>query len=433
MNRIDPDLFERFRTDLQNEGGYSEEGINLMVEHPTEVINYYIHSGLTPETEGLWEEDDDTLEELRPRTTPTPLASEVQTYTMEGINIAQTEYLSTTTLVLSDKTGEADKPTDEKGSPARLLETVSGKLELLIKVRGQDGITASEMTGYRPYGRRTVDREFEILKDLGILVPANRKNHYRFSDMMIGDSENYTKTMINAINDIKHKTGVKGEIRPLHRGNITKEQRSAVKELIKATVIDQMNFFQKPDIPKDKTLWHIIDNNLLSSSQISSFAQKINKASRKSISPERIWILNRDESVEEAIEKIKMFSPNAIYDVALNKRSDIDAVPDSEGDNLIKMLVFEGGIGDFSQVGGIVAALRTLHLEQEEIIPSLLQIYSVLNNSVYEGDVPPLELLSKSPKEFARQFIFNLPPIESMPIDEIPKLNSALLEILIAA
>ncbi len=321
----------------------------------------------------------------------------------------------------------------DKGCPEKLLEDIRNNDILLRKALSEEGISRQEILAIRDWSERTVDREVEILKALGIFVPIEEKTgHYKFSDMMKGPNENYTKTMINAINDIKYQVGQKGEERPLNRYDIPKDKRPAVKELIKMTVLHQANLMQRSATLENKVLWHIIERDVLSDSQKNSFAQQINTASMKSGSPERIWILKREETIKEAIAKIKAICPNAVFDVALSSPDHIEKIPALEGEKEIKMLVFKGTAGDFSQIEGVIAALRALHLKKEQVIPALLRIYSIMAGAPYTGEIPS-EATLEDVREFARKFIFDLPPATELPVDDIPKLNERLKELLIAA
>jgi len=158
----------------------------------------------------------------------------------------------------------------------------------------------------------------------------------------------------------------------------------------------------------------------------------MNNASKESRSPERIWILRRGESIRQAVSRIKKECPSAIFDVALTNINHIKRVPILKGEDKIKMLVFKGKAGDFRQVGGVIAALRALHLPKGDIIPTLLRIYSAMEGSLYQGKIPPPSAVD-DPREFARTFIFDLPPIRSMSVNDIPKMNEQLLKLLTAA
>ena len=96
------------------------------------------------------------------------------------------------------------------------------------------------------------------------------------------------------------------------------------------------------------------------------------------------------------------------------------------------MLVFEGQAGDFRQIEGIIIALRALHLERNKVIPALLRMYAIMKGEPYEGKIPPVSMLDR-PRDFARTFIFDLPPVTGVPVNDIPELNKRLKEFLIAA
>ncbi|MFH1394911.1 MAG: hypothetical protein ABIH09_02005 [Candidatus Omnitrophota bacterium] len=330
-----------------------------------------------------------------------------------------------------------------KSPPAECLKIIK-RTELFEEtIDREKGVTPEKMLGLYPdiptdarrYVLNSVYKQFEVLVDLGIFERV-REGGYCFSDIMMDQNKGdiYTKSLINAVCNIKYKFSKADEEKQLlWQDNIPKEKVPVVKELIKMTIFNQINTDQKPIIPKNKILWHIIEPGLLSEAQkVSSFIQEINTASKESKSPERIWLLKEGESIEQAIDYIKGICSNAIFDVALSNSSHIDNVPGYVKENEIKMLVFEGKVGDFSQIGGIIAALGALHLEEEKIIPTLLQIYAAINGSCYEGKIP-LSSDLQLPRAFARSFVFKLPPAVSLPVDDIPKLNGKLLRILMAA
>jgi len=141
-----------------------------------------------------------------------------------------------------------------KGSPVKLLETLKNPENNYILQKAlnkNEGISVGELVNLRsPYARRTVEREFEILKDLEIFVPVvingkTKRGYYRFSDMMIGANEDYTKTLINVIKDVKFQVGRRGNIRPLHRGDIPKEERPLVKEILRLHITNYIHTHMK--------------------------------------------------------------------------------------------------------------------------------------------------------------------------------------------
>jgi len=330
-----------------------------------------------------------------------------------------------------------------KGSPADCLETIKAS-EMLFRraLDSSGGVTSKEVAAERPFSRRTVDKEFEMLKDVGILVPIEGKSgYYRFADMLIGLDANYTKTLINVVNDLRYQIGEGGDERPLHRGSLatkaktpdreTKDNAGAVKELVRMVVLHQINIMQEPALPQGKVLWHILERDLLAESQKNSFAQQLNNLSKKSSAPERIYVLRQGETIEKAIAAIKVACPEAIFDIGLSSVDHIDQVPVLEGGEKIEMLVFEGEASYFRQLEGVIAALRALHLKEGERIPTLKHIYEIMNKTACDWDIPPAPITD--PREFARKFIFRLPPITTVPIDDMPKINEKLLMLLTAA
>lgn len=339
-------------------------------------------------------------------------------------------------------------PVPLKSSPAVCLMTIRDNKIVLdvhddslleLALSKNRGITAKEVLKCRPYNPNTgkpynlgtIKKELETLVDLGIFVPVKENpNHYIFSDMMIGPDLNYTRSLINAINDITYQIGKKEK--PLHRYDIPKDKVLVVKELVKMTILHQVNLMLKPVVPEKKVLWHVIEESIVPVAQRSYF-QEINNASKKSNAPERIWILRKGESIEQAISRIKEANPNEspIFDVALSSASHVRRIKDKK----IKMLIFEGRTGDFRQIEGIIAALRTLYLPKEKVIPGLLQIYNIMGATPKKGNksIEKLIKLLDNPQKFALSFVYVLPPMTSMPINDIPKINRHLLKLLIAA
>jgi hypothetical protein len=101
--------------------------------------------------------------------------------------------------VEEDEAAGAERKTIQ-GSPAKLLETIRDNPELLRKACSNKGITAAEMAKIRLVARTTINKEFEILKALRIFISVTKgSDRYRFSDMMIGPDENYTKRCIDLV------------------------------------------------------------------------------------------------------------------------------------------------------------------------------------------------------------------------------------------
>ncbi|MCX5666146.1 MAG: aldo/keto reductase, partial [Candidatus Omnitrophica bacterium] len=320
-----------------------------------------------------------------------------------------------------------DEKLKGKGSPADLLELIKDTPELMQKAldwKGLGGITEQDIAKVRPYSGRTIRRELKTLDNLRILVQASRTGNYRFDRKMLGPDIDHTKTLINAINDIRYMAGKQGDERPMHRGAIDPSKMGTVKALVKMAVFKELNNGYLPAHEKDKILWHIIERGVIPREQGDTIVTQINKAFRDNDLPERIWILDENKNTSEAIAEIRAKFPNSIIDVALASKDSINKMPD---DDQVKMLVFRG-CHDFVQLEGVIAALRALH--SQDALARLRHIYLIMTDHIFAGELPSA---SDSIKEFARKFAFDLPPAENAPINDIPELNKRLLALLTAA
>ncbi|MFH1995935.1 MAG: methyltransferase domain-containing protein [Candidatus Omnitrophota bacterium] len=303
-------------------------------------------------------------------------------------------------------------------TPASTLEAIKHDDELFRRaLPGNGGIEG--------------DESFVTLELLGIMKQVEGKpGWYEFSDLLIGPDGNHTKTIINAICDMRYQINGYDEDRPLCVEKLKDREITTVRELVKMTALNQINLMLTPNIPETKTLWHIVENELLADSQQGSFAQQINKASRESQGPERIYITRPGESAEEARAHILAKDYNAIFDAALATSDAASSLP-----NDVKTLIFDGAAGDLTHLEGILAALRALHLPKERVIPTLKRIYAALGatpNAANKSERELLELLDK-PQEFARSFIYTLPPSSAVPVQDLPKINTRLRELITAA
>lgn len=227
-----------------------------------------------------------------------------------------------------------------------------------------------------------------------------------FPDVMIGPDEDYTKTLMNAA-----------------IGEMARRPVMPSIETVKMAILHQINV--QSAVPENKVLWHIIEKDVIpNEQQQGSFITQINKAFRENKDAmEKIWILDDKKTIAEAVEDIRKDDPNAVIDIALSDESHIESAPDEKE---IKMLVFKAK--DFIQLEGVTAALRALH--SDNALSALLRIYSVMSGKPFNN---PPDAISDDPKEFARRLIFDLPEAASVPIDDIPKLNERLLQLLTAA
>jgi len=327
---------------------------------------------------------------------------------------------------------KTDKSDAEAHSFAKILRLIRDDDELLAEVvNPAKGVEASDIVAKdNNLNADMVGNVLSALQGIGIfMINEKTPGHYCFSDMMIGPDMDDTRSLINAVMDIRWSFEKGKEIKPFENHKIPKDKMPVMREVVKSTVIHQINILMKPAVLEGKVLWHILEEDLLAESQKGSFAQGINNASKEIDGPERIWILRNNQSIEDAMLEIRRSCPDAVFDVALSSVEHIERVPEQGG---IKMLVFSGKVGDIRQLEGIIAALRALHRSRENVMPSLLRIYSVMKGAVFKGEIPPLSVLD-DPREFAKRFVFELPPVELISLDDQKKMNDRIKRLLIAA
>ncbi|MDP3792060.1 MAG: glycogen/starch synthase [Candidatus Omnitrophota bacterium] len=295
-----------------------------------------------------------------------------------------------------------------EGESGEVYNRVRGwSIKVMKAIRDNDKLMKAALN--RNGGIPLDKSEAKRLVALGVLEPIeNKPDYYRFTDMMIGEDVDYTRTLLNVVTC-----------------ELAKREAKISRALVRAAILHEINMQIQPAISENKVLWHIIEQGVIPlEQQQGSFITRVNKAFRdnKNVS-EKVWILESGTSISEAIKKIRAENTNAMVDIALSIEEHLALVPE---DKDIKMLIFKGE--DFIQLEGIVAALRALHSDNG--LPALLRIYSVMAGKPFDN---PPDAISDDPKEFARRLIFDLPKAASAPVNDIPKLNKRLLELLTAA
>jgi len=136
---------------------------------------------------------------------------------------------------------DQDEEDRKKGSPAGLLKSIKGTRALMEGARSLKGISAAEVFRYRrPFAARTVAKEFEILKDLGIFIPVGgKKGYYRFPEEIKGPSEEYTKSVLDALAEIKFSFGKRNY--PLKRYDIPRAVRPIIAEKAHQVIKDKLS------------------------------------------------------------------------------------------------------------------------------------------------------------------------------------------------
>jgi starch phosphorylase len=283
-----------------------------------------------------------------------------------------------------------------KGTVADLLKTIKNDERLFS--RAIDSVNGLEMKG-------VVQAEvLDLLEFLGVLVPVKPGSaNYCFGDVMRNraNDPDFTKTLINALEGLDYSLGA-ADLAILARMTITGELE---KEFV---------------TPEGKTMYHIIEQDVIPIAQRASLVQAVNNTFyTNSKGPERIIILKENQALADAIAQIRANDAGAIIDVALSDESHIGSVSDAN----IKKMVFKTE-SDFIDLLGVVKALRALYNDDAQAVQAALsQLYTVMAGLPPEGHMAVNNGV----------YVFNLPKISKENINDIPKLNKALLELLASA
>jgi len=189
--------------------------------------------------------------------------------------------------------------------------------------------------------------------------------------------------------------------------------------------------------PRKKILWHVVEKDVLAMGQQGSFTQAINNASKASKAEERVWIVKGDgpKAIKEAFAYIQALHPNEepVFDVALSTKDHIKWVPTYTAGNRNMMLVFDhkDGIGSITNVQGILAALRALHMPYDEGVQELLRIYEAMTGEEYRGHCDYAYWFD--PKRLARAMVFEMPRAKPLSWDDKRAINRYLLRLVSAA
>ncbi len=171
-----------------------------------------------------------------------------------------------------------------------------------------------------------------------------------------------------------------------------------------------------------RTFWHVIPIELVPYPIRNKFIDIVARMNRDyPDAPEKIKIVTEHQDLFDIAGRL---SADNDVDVALSRRGDIDKLPDG-----VKALVFEGELGNFRQLEGVLACLRALSIKNSaERSDKLSRLYKLLT-----GEDPKKIPDISDPKTFARNFIFILPPIAVENYEYLRKLNSNLLHLIESA
>ena len=255
-----------------------------------------------------------------------------------------------------------------------------------------------------------VREAIKILKTLNLLKVKNtdRMNgafSYELSPILKG----LTNKQMQAICGIKE---INRKIKPNDMWRV----HSEIIKKIHAVIHDE-NLRLAPAVSEGKVLWHVFANELFSyQEQASSFLTDINQMSEDKNGSEKIRILNGKENLGEVLENLAKDSNNIVH-VMINEKTSLEDIPEK-----IKIAIFNGELGDCSQVIGMMAVSRALAIEDiTERNKELCRLFQLLTGEPFTGEFPE----TNDPKILARAIIFNLPAILVVGINELPILNES--------
>lgn len=175
-----------------------------------------------------------------------------------------------------------------------------------------------------------------------------------------------------------------GIIRRLHAKVLTAATYDALKDFgavetplfllqeIRETMrsIHQENLSLTPPLEKGKVLWHVIPLELIPHSIRNDFNNMVIRINRELPHlREKISVVTERQDLNSEVARL-LSDPDNIVDVAVTDRTQIYSLPKG-----VKALVFEGELGNFRHIEGLIASLRALHIED---VPAMLRLYKML-------------------------------------------------------
>ncbi|MFQ5952260.1 MAG: hypothetical protein ACE5JK_02525 [Candidatus Omnitrophota bacterium] len=220
------------------------------------------------------------------------------------------------------------------------------------------------------------------------------------------------------------------EISPAIRRTSTKaleKKHSGDYDDIRRTMkaIHEKNLELIPPIEAGKILWHVIPAKLIPYSIRSEFVAFINEMNQKyPDSREKIKIVTERQDFFATVKDLAGDSANLI-DAAVATKDDLRDLPKS-----VKALVFEGALGDFRQLEGIIAALRAL---QQEDVEALTDLYMLMTGEEFQGDLHEVAGSIEDPSLLAEFLTFSLSPVKVHNVRELDRLNKEQVRFIHAA
>ena|GEM_PF-5195303 len=293
---------------------------------------------------------------------------------------------------------------------------------------GKEYVDVRQLAGARGRSETTVRMELKMLDTLGLLVKAGKgvkgdPYKYRLAPTIGG----LTFEQIERICEVRIDLNGKN-VRILDRYEIPSDMiphvQTRIFEAIQG-IIHEENMDLTPAIPERKILWHIVANELIPDLQQNmGLVTNINQMSRRTDSREKIRIVYEGENLEDVVRKL-IQDPKNIVHVILNNETQVDRMPEN-----VKMAVFKGELGNYTQLEGMLAVSRVLDIEDRELRNSKLRyLYKMLTGVAFHGEIPDTD----DPKELAMAIIFTLPKATILDHQELQDLNSNLIRLLQSA
>lgn len=319
-------------------------------------------------------------------------------------------------------------PSRLKGSPASLLDTIKKDRDLLEKLLSPEGVSVGELAVPRePFAERTVSKEIEMLKKLGIFVPANTKGQYRFSDMIAKEDISRIGHIIDAIKDIRMKIG-KTE-KPLDRYEIPGSEILAVGRLVENAYDTENARYLLGEVfnaPIDGRIYEIrYDISRLSASQVKVIEEYARALQVRAQRPDNIKArpFRGGAEAKEPLITVRCTGTNF------------------KGEGSVDVLVQKGELKDYRlRITGMINIALAASNIPDNLTKEQIAVYGdvvrVIKNQYRAIVGKELAVSDESPEDFLkaiRRIVLDLPASDRISIEGIEEYNRAMQQTLAAA
>jgi len=189
--------------------------------------------------------------------------------------------------------------------------------------------------------------------------------------------------------------------------------------------IHEMDIELIPPLEDGKILWHVIPAELIPLPIRKDFIKMVSDLNRDLPEMrEKIRIVTEKQDVAAATAELAA-DVNNIVDVAVVGEGQLESLPEG-----VKALVFEGELGDFRQLEGILAALRAL---QQNNARALMDLHKILTGEDYDGDEASILKNIADPVALSKVIKYTLLPIRVYDHNALDDMNQRLLQLIRAA